>query len=107
MVGYEMLAQAQRDLTPEQVRTRSALGPLFTPISSRDPNNHDPENPHNLSIPRDLGAAHFLHPLVIPAVLITSLLVPRALTQNSILPFWATLTLLLPLLGCGETKGTS
>lgn len=107
MVGYEMLAQAQRDLTPEQVRTWSTLGPLFSPISSRDPHNHDPENPHHLSIPRDLGAAHFLHPLVIPAVFITSLLVPQALTQNSILPFWTTFTLPLPLLGCGETKGTS
>lgn len=26
MVGYEMLAQAQRDLTPEQVRFQSTLG---------------------------------------------------------------------------------
>lgn len=33
MVGYEMLAQAQRDLTPEQVRThilgRHILSPHF------------------------------------------------------------------------------
>lgn len=27
MVGYEMLAQAQRDLTPEQVRFQSTLSP--------------------------------------------------------------------------------
>lgn len=107
MVGYEMLAQAQRDLTPEQVRTWSTLGPLFSPISSRDANNHDPENLHNLGIPRDSGAVQFLHPLVILAVLITSLLVPQALIQNSIPPFWAALTLRLPLPGCGETKSTS
>lgn len=48
MVGYEMLAQAQRDLTPEQVRAQSILG-LHSPlhlIFSRDPNSHDPEDPH-------------------------------------------------------------
>lgn len=32
MVGYEMLAQAQRDLTPEQVWTWSTLGP-WVPFS--------------------------------------------------------------------------
>lgn len=102
MVGYEMLAQAQRDLTPEQVRTQSTLGPLFSPIFLKDPNNHDPENPHNLGIPKDSGAAQLLHSLVIPVVLITSLLVPQALpqcllgTQKSIPPFWAALTFPIP-----------
>lgn len=81
MVGYEMLAQAQRDLTPEQVKTRSILGPLFSPISSKDPINHDPENPYNLGIPKASGAAQLLPPLVIPAVLIPSLLVLQALLQ--------------------------
>lgn len=32
MVGYEMLAQAQRDLTPEQVRTWNTLDP-WVPFS--------------------------------------------------------------------------
>lgn len=88
MVGYEMLAQAQRDLTPEQVKTRSILGPLFSPISSKDPSDQDLENPYNLGI---------------PAILVTSLLIP----QSSTPPFWAALTLPLPLSGCGETEGTS
>lgn len=35
MVGYEMLAQAQRDLTPEQVKTQGILGPVYSPISSK------------------------------------------------------------------------
>lgn len=103
MVGYEMLAQAQRDLTPEQVKTRSILGPLFSPISSKDPSDQDLENPYNLGIPRASGAAQLLHPLVIPAILVTSLLIP----QSSTPPFWAALTLPLPLSGCGETEGTS
>lgn len=72
MVGYEMLAQAQRDLTPEQVRTQSTLGPIF----SKDPNNHGPESPHTPGIPKGSGAAQPLHPLVSPVVLITSLPVP-------------------------------
>lgn len=69
MVGYEMLAQAQRDLTPEQVKTWSILGPLFSPISSKDPSNRDLENPYNLGIPKASGAAQLLPPLVIPAIL--------------------------------------
>nr|XP_031532425.1 galactose-1-phosphate uridylyltransferase isoform X5 [Vicugna pacos] len=84
MVGYEMLAQAQRDLTPEQVRTWSPLGP-WVPFSllfpQGIPNNHDPENIDNLDVLRDLGAAQLLHPSVIPAVLITSLPAPHALPQ--------------------------
>ncbi|XP_070286232.1 galactose-1-phosphate uridylyltransferase isoform X2 [Myotis yumanensis] len=113
MVGYEMLAQAQRDLTPEQVKTRSILGPLFSPISSKDLSNQDLENPYNPGIPKAAGAAQLLHPLVIPAVLITSLPVLQALlrcllgTQSSIPPSWAALTFPLPLSGCGETEGTS
>lgn len=38
-----------------------SLGPLFSPVSSRDPNNHDPENSHNLGIPGDSRAAQLLH----------------------------------------------
>lgn len=117
MVGYEMLAQAQRDLTPEQVKTQSILGPLFSPISSKDPINHDPENPYNLGIPKASGAAQLLPPLVIPAVLIPSLLVLQALLQ-CLLGIRALYTILgspnrpplsshLPLSGCGEAEGPS
>lgn len=84
MVGYEMLAQAQRDLTPEQVKTRSILGPLFSPISSKDPSNQDLEHPFNLGIPKATGAAQLLHPLVVPAILITSLLVLQALRHSEL-----------------------
>uniref|UniRef100_A0A8C9QV01 Galactose-1-phosphate uridylyltransferase n=1 Tax=Spermophilus dauricus TaxID=99837 RepID=A0A8C9QV01_SPEDA len=49
MVGYEMLAQAQRDLTPEQVRTLGHPGSPDHIFSSTFPghsNNHDSENPY-------------------------------------------------------------
>lgn len=56
MVGYEMLAQAQRDLTPEQVRVhalgRHILSPHFL-TGSQDLGSHHPNQPHkNLHIPR-------------------------------------------------------
>lgn len=119
MVGYEMLAQAQRDLTPEQVRFQSTLGPwvlLLFPIFPRELNNHDPENRYNL------GAAQ-QYPLVTLAVFITSLLVLLAFppvfpryslllfdSYHSIPPFWAASSSLIApcsLPGCRETKDAS
>lgn len=56
MVGYEMLAQAQRDLTPEQVKPQSILALHISShlISSSGLNSHDPEEPHkNLGVARN------------------------------------------------------
>jgi hypothetical protein len=69
MVGYEMLAQAQRDLTPEQVRTWSIPSPhvLFSPLL-----------PQGISVIMSLKilmktwAAQF-HQRVASAILVTSL----------------------------------